>query len=108
MPLLQTFGAEQLLPGALFGWLTYSQMFVVALQVPVLHVCTGQVPQLTVWPQLLVTLPHLPVQVCCCVCGVQQPLPVQTCPEVQQTLPLQQVCPAPVQFGPCWPLVTGV
>ncbi len=61
-----------------------------APQVPVLHVCTAQGPQSTTWPQLLVTMPHLPpVQVVAWGFGVQQaPLALQTWPLAQQT-PLQ-------------------
>ena len=53
----------QLLPGWPFVWLVYSQTCVVPLQTPALQVCTAQVPQTTVCPQLLMTLPHLPEQV---------------------------------------------
>ena len=60
------------------------------LQEAVWQVCTGQAPQLTVCPQLLLTVPHLPpAQVWDWVCGVQHAPLAQTCPLVQQT-PLQQ------------------
>lgn len=69
----------------------------VPLHVTFWQVCTGQAPQLTCWPQVSVTVPHFPVQAFAA--GVQQPLPVQTCPLVQHA-PLQQICPPPVQAGP--------
>lgn len=66
-------------------------MWVSPLQVAFWQVWTGHAPQFTVCPQLLVTLPHLPpAHVVSLLSGVQHPLPVQTWPLEQQTLPLQQ------------------
>lgn len=72
------------------------------LHVAFRQVCTGHVPQLTVWPQLFVTLPHLPAQVVAWGFGVQQaPLALQTWPLGQHT-PLQHWV---VQLVPGDPLV---
>jgi hypothetical protein len=69
---------------------------------------------LTVWPQLLVTSPHLPEHVVVWLAGVQQaPLARHTWLLVQQVVPLQHVAPAEqqsplqhwvVQLFPGWPL----
>ena len=89
------------MPGCPFVWLPYEHVLF-APQIPVLHVCAGQVPQFTICPQLLVTLPHLPEQVFAA--GVQQaPLALHTWPLAQQ-VPLQQSRP-PVQLLPGWPFV---
>lgn len=68
-----------------------------AVQVPVRQICSGQAPQATDWPQLLVTLPQRPpAQVTSRVSGVQhvfwKQIPPAHCVSLQHPLqiPLQQ------------------
>jgi hypothetical protein len=59
----------------------------------------GHPPQSTPWPQLSVTVPHLPAQVVATGCGVQQPPPEQTSPACRQHVP-PQATPPPAQHVP--------
>ena len=66
-----------------------------APQVPVWQTTAGQLPQSTDWPQLFVSVPHLPAQVVARDSGVQHAPPaLQTCPAAQHA-PVQQTWFAP-------------